>query len=866
VRWLHWFALTALLYTVILAGPRPTTADAQPNPDSLYNALHPRLLFDSGDLPALYDKVRDGGHDDDAYTFVRVMVDFIYPGDDEAGILDDDYGLSSVPMLGVATFLESPQDEGARTMGRDVTMYLVNNYGFNGNDFDTSLRLRSLALGYDLFFANAPEAQRQIVRDEIVAYVDSIIMSPTYEVHLYRPYLSNRSAMVAAAVGLAVLVLADETDPTWVDAGLEFSDDIITAWEGYLLDNDGAYNEGVLYAGWSMRHLVYYFVARKRFDGREVATGRVKNMERWLAYELLTEGNGKTNNLNDSGYTDDPFPQHHTYLDWAQWEWQSGLAAYLYEHVAGPYGWDWGPKADKTATVLWNTNIAPVQPDSVLAQSAVWEDRGLYYCRSGWPAGASSDDFVFSFYSGRFQGGHAQEDQNQFTLGAYGAKFAVDHGPGGPAGQSEAHNIVFVDGKGQHNAGGSIGTDGEISDYLLGDFADFVRGDATAAYTTYSPVNNQGYPFWWSDWSWGYVGSNPVLHAYRNIIVVHGIDGVPPYVLMEDDIEKDGAAHSYKWRLHTADVNTVDTTGVETMITAPTGRMIIHALNPARASMSTTLADFNNQSTEPDSKLLTYKKSAVNPNFCFLMLPGDGVTPAPAVARAEYAWGVLTTIDWGARVDVFALNLSGGPIDIAVGLVSASVQTDASKLLLRFDGANVTRYLAADVQALTVDGDALVAISDGPAGVSRSDGVIYLDRQDADFVFYAPGVSEIRYRTQQVHFVEDDGYLTRDPSSGVQSPRRPPVRVIKATAFPNPFNPTTSVAFDLAHDAEVTAAVYDPLGRVVTTLARRAFAAGHHVLRWDGTDDRGRRVASGVYIVRLHCREGTATVKLTVVK
>jgi hypothetical protein len=133
----------------------------------------------------------------------------------------------------------------------------------------------------------------------------------------------------------------------------------------------------------------------------------------------------------------------------------------------------------------------------------VWAQRGLYYYRSGWPSGATSNDIVMSFYSGKFQGGHAQEDQNQFALRAYGNSFAIDHGAGSTAKESESHNMVFIDGKGQHNAGSSIGTDGAISDYILGDFADAVTGDATAAYTTYSEFNAPNYPIAGTDWSWG---------------------------------------------------------------------------------------------------------------------------------------------------------------------------------------------------------------------------------------------------------------------------------------------------------------------------------------------------------------------------
>jgi len=830
--------------------------------DSLYNAAHPRLLFDTGDLPYLYDKVRDGGHDDDAYGFIRLMVDFIYPGDSEAVILDDDFGLSSVPMLAVATFLENPPDEAARLMGRNVTTYLATQYDVDGDPYNSSLRLRSLALGYDCFFADATEPERDVVRNEITAYIDTMVSDFNYTVQLYRPYLSNKSAMVAAAVGLAAIVLDGETDPQRVSDGLAFADELITKWTGHLVDTEGAYNEGVLYAGWSMRHLVYYFVARKRYDGLSYGGGKIREMEKWFAYELVPEGNGKTNNLNDSAYMDDPLPQHHTYFDWAQWEWQSGLSAYLYEHVAGPLGWDWGPKADKPATALWNLNLPPQQPDSLLPPSAVWKDRGMYYSRSGWPSGSASNDFVFSFYSGVFQGGHAQEDQNQFTLRAFGAELVIDHGPGTTARQTEAHNIVLIDGKGQHNAGSSIGTDGNITQFVLGGWSDFVQGDATAAYTTYSVLNNMGHPFIFSDWSWGYSGANPVLHAKRNILRVHAADGLPPYLFVGDDLDKDGGIHDYQWRLHTSIDNSVDTSGVETWINAATGRMIIHAVNPPRQSMATGLVTFNNLTAERDSRLLTFDATAANPWFSFLLLPGEGASPVPSVTRQPFAGGVLATLDWGSRNDLVVCNFSGGPV-FASGLVD--IETDALLVVVRLAGATPTRYLAAQARSLVIDGTPYIDISNGPANVALSGGVINIDRYDADFVLYGPGVTDIRYRSQRLHFVSQGDYLTPDATVGIGSDP-PAAGPIAASAFPNPFNPNTSLRFEIRSRAHVSVAVFDALGRLVKRLSNRVYDAGPHVLSWNGTDETGQRVASGVYLVRIATPEQTATVKLTIVK
>jgi hypothetical protein len=68
---------------------------------------------------------------------------------------------------------------------------------------------------------------------------------------------------------------------------------------------------------------------------------------------------------------------------------------------------------------------------------------------------------------------------------------------------------------------------------------------------------------------------------------------------------------------------------------------------------------------------------------------------------------------------------------------------------------------------------------------------------------------------------------------------------------PNPFNPRTTVAFDLARAGSARVAIYDTAGRLVRTLVDEARAAGRHEVVWNGQDDAGQPVASGVYVVLL---------------
>lgn len=70
-------------------------------------------------------------------------------------------------------------------------------------------------------------------------------------------------------------------------------------------------------------------------------------------------------------------------------------------------------------------------------------------------------------------------------------------------------------------------------------------------------------------------------------------------------------------------------------------------------------------------------------------------------------------------------------------------------------------------------------------------------------------------------------------------------------AVPNPFNPKTEIRLHLDEPADLRLRIYDAAGRQVRTLDRRGLGAGEQAIAWNGLDDTGRPVASGVYFVRM---------------
>jgi len=76
---------------------------------------------------------------------------------------------------------------------------------------------------------------------------------------------------------------------------------------------------------------------------------------------------------------------------------------------------------------------------------------------------------------------------------------------------------------------------------------------------------------------------------------------------------------------------------------------------------------------------------------------------------------------------------------------------------------------------------------------------------------------------------------------------------------PNPFRLEATIAYEVPRQSTVTVRIFDVLGQCVRTLAHHRHTAGRHTVRWDGSDDFGKQVGSGVYFCRLDVGRRTRT-------
>ena len=84
--------------------------------------------------------------------------------------------------------------------------------------------------------------------------------------------------------------------------------------------------------------------------------------------------------------------------------------------------------------------------------------------------------------------------------------------------------------------------------------------------------------------------------------------------------------------------------------------------------------------------------------------------------------------------------------------------------------------------------------------------------------------------------------------------------------YPNPFNPVTTLSYELPEDAKVNITIYDMIGRQVKTLVNASQTAGYKTIYWNATNDKNRPVSAGLYLYVIQAGEFSQTKKMILLK
>jgi len=98
------------------------------------------------------------------------------------------------------------------------------------------------------------------------------------------------------------------------------------------------------------------------------------------------------------------------------------------------------------------------------------------------------------------------------------------------------------------------------------------------------------------------------------------------------------------------------------------------------------------------------------------------------------------------------------------------------------------------------------------------------------------------------------------------SPAAKPQEFVLNQNYPNPFNPTTTISYQLAKNSDVLLTIYNQTGQKVRTLVQEKQGSGFQFINWDGRDDAGQQLSSGIYLYRLQVDNKVQTRKLMLMK
>jgi len=113
-----------------------------------------------------------------------------------------------------------------------------------------------------------------------------------------------------------------------------------------------------------------------------------------------------------------------------------------------------------------------------------------------------------------------------------------------------------------------------------------------------------------------------------------------------------------------------------------------------------------------------------------------------------------------------------------------------------------------------------------------------------------------------IHVYKHTGSGVAEGNEGQSKPEK----VILSQNYPNPFNPTTSINYELQTDGIVTITIFNSLGQKVKVLFKGKQPAGEYSIIWDGKNDQGQGVASGIYFYQLTISNYTSSKRMLMIK
>jgi hypothetical protein len=143
-----------------------------------------------------------------------------------------------------------------------------------------------------------------------------------------------------------------------------------------------------------------------------------------------------------------------------------------------------------------------------------------------------------------------------------------------------------------------------------------------------------------------------------------------------------------------------------------------------------------------------------------------------------------------------------------------------------------------------------------------------LDKIETMLDLFAKGLKHAK-DAKWLMFYELEDKIDSLPSTGIREVGEKetlPEKFVLLQNYPNPFNPITNIEFMIPEPAHVRIEIFNVLGEKIVTLVDQKLGAGYKIVEWDGKDDQGREVSTGIYFYKLKAGDFTQTKKMVLLK
>lgn len=222
------------------------------------------------------------------------------------------------------------------------------------------------------------------------------------------------------------------------------------------------------------------------------------------------------------------------------------------------------------------------------------------------------------------------------------------------------------------------------------------------------------------------------------------------------------------------------------------------------------------------------------------------------------------------RIEIIYVNISGAPSQALTALQAYPADDDT----LDVDNVRLVSYIEDDSGFLTISGFDFQLFSDNDLELPLTEMINLAPSEEPNDSLGASVFAEWVVETDleknsaynwrvRARNGETVGEWTQMKKFYVQSL---PKSFSLSQNYPNPFNPSTYISFEIPKETDASITIFNSLGQVVRTIYRQGLPAGRHEIIWNGRDDDGNVLASGIYFYRLTAGDFSKTRKMVMIK